>query len=217
MIKIKNVSKKYVRDKQPFYVLRNLNLEVRQGEVVSLMGPSGVGKTTLLNIIGGLDTNIEGDVEVNGSHLQDLTSQQLAEYRNNTIGFIFQEFNLLPHLNTLENALIPLMFSELLHSEAKEVAIKILRDVGMGEMAWSYPSQLSGGQKQRVAIARALIHSPKIILADEPTANLDARMTKEIMDLILKLAREEKVTLIIATHDQSLSAYAGRIVDLEEL
>ena len=217
MIRIQNLSKKYVRDKQPFFVLRNLSLEVAQGEILTLMGPSGIGKTTLLNVIAGLDTNIEGDVQINGKHLQELTPQQLAEYRNSTIGFIFQEFNLLPHLNTLENALIPLMFSEISHHQAKQNAQKVLESVGMGEFLRSYPSQLSGGQKQRVAIARALINSPKIILADEPTANLDKKMEKETMELILRLAAEEKKTLLIATHSPELASYAGRKVDLEDL
>jgi ABC-type lipoprotein export system ATPase subunit len=217
MINIKNLSKKYTRDKQPFYVLHGVNLQVPAGSVLCIMGPSGIGKTTLLNVIAGLDTNIEGDVQVDGRHLQALTSSQLAEYRNSMVGYIFQEFYLLPHLNALENALLPLMFAEIPHRQAKEKALQVLGSVGMKEMAWSYPSQLSGGQKQRVAIARALINSPKIILADEPTANLDTRMAEEIIELILKLAREEKVTLVLATHSHHLASFAEKSIELEEL
>jgi ABC-type lipoprotein export system ATPase subunit len=217
MIKITNLTKKYERDKQTITVLNNLFLEVGEGEIVSIMGPSGVGKTTLLNIIAGLDTDIEGDVEIAGRHLQQLSLKQLAHYRNKTIGFIFQEFNLLLHLNALENAMVPLVFSDISHSEAERKALAALETVGLKEMAHRYPSELSGGQKQRVAIARALINRPKIILADEPTANLDNRTEESIIKLITILAEEEKAALIIATHNQELASLAKRILTLEEL
>ncbi|HUX06807.1 MAG TPA: ABC transporter ATP-binding protein [Acidobacteriota bacterium] len=217
MIKINNLTKKYERDRETVTVLQQLNLLVDEGEIVSIMGPSGVGKTTLLNIIAGLDTDIDGDVEVEGRHLQKLSLSQLAVYRNKTIGFIFQEFNLLPHLNALENALVPLMFADISHSEAEKKALNALETVGLKEMAQRYPSELSGGQKQRVAIARALINRPKVILADEPTANLDADTEKSIIKLITRLAEEEKATLIIATHNGELASLAQRIFTIEEL
>ncbi len=217
MIKINNLTKKYERDSQTVTVLQKLNLEVEEGEIITIMGPSGVGKTTLLNIIAGLDTDIDGDVEVEGRHLQKLSLSQLAVYRNKTIGFIFQEFNLLPHLNALENALLPLVFADISHSEAHNKALNALDTVGLKEMAQRYPSELSGGQKQRVAIARALINRPKVILADEPTANLDSRTEKSIIQLVTRLAAEEKATLIIATHNEELASLAQRIFTIEEL
>lgn len=217
MIEILNLSKRYTRDKQTITVLENLNLRVAEGEVLSIMGSSGIGKTTLLNIIAGLDTDVEGAILVDSRDLRKLTPRELSEYRNKSIGFIFQEFNLLPHLNAEENAIIPLMFSDMPHSEAKQKVMDTLKIVGLEKMSHRYPSELSGGQKQRVAIARALINKPKIILADEPTANLDSKTQKSIMELILKLAEDEKVTLIIATHDRDLASMARRIVDLEEL
>jgi putative ABC transport system ATP-binding protein len=217
MIKITNLTKKYERDRQAITVLDRLSLEVGEGESLSIMGPSGVGKTTLLNIIAGLDTDIEGDVEIAGRHLQQLSLRQLAHYRNKTIGFIFQEFNLLAHQNALENAMVPLMFSDISHAEASRKALAALETVGLKDMAQRYPSELSGGQKQRVAIARALINRPKIILADEPTANLDNRTEESIIKLISLLAEEEKATLIIATHNQELASLAQRILALEDL
>jgi putative ABC transport system ATP-binding protein len=217
MIKITNLTKKYERDRQAITVLDRLSLEVGEGESLSIMGPSGVGKTTLLNIIAVLDTDIEGDVEIAGRHLQQLSLRQLAHYRNKTIGFIFQEFNLLAHQNALENAMVPLMFSDISHAEASRKALAALETVGLKDMAQRYPSELSGGQKQRVAIARALINRPKIILADEPTANLDNRTEESIIKLISLLAEEEKATLIIATHNQELASLAQRILALEDL
>ena len=217
MIEIKNLTKRYQRDKSSVSVLENLSLAVEIGERVSIMGPSGVGKTTLLNVIAGLDTDFEGDVAVEGRHLQELTLRQLAQYRNKTIGFIFQEFNLLPHLNALENALVPLVFSEISHAEAEAKALEALDTVGLKEMAHRYPSELSGGQKQRVAIARALINRPKIILADEPTANLDSRTEAGIVELIKRLAAEENATLIIATHNEELASMAQRVLMIEDL
>ena len=217
MIEITNLSKRYVQDKHSITVLEGLNLKVGEGETLSVMGPSGIGKTTLLNIIAGLDTDVDGDVVVDGRRLRELTLRQLSSYRNRTIGFIFQEFILLPHLNALENALLPLMFSDIPHREAREQAQAALKSVDLDGMSDRYPSELSGGQKQRVAIARALINRPKIILADEPTANLDEETERGILDLILKLTEEEKTTLIIATHKHDLAAAARRIVTLKEL
>jgi len=217
MIKITNLTKRYQRDKQHIAVLDKLNLEIKEGEILSLMGPSGIGKTTLLNVIAGLDTDFEGEVEVKGKHLKQLSLRQLADYRNKMIGFIFQEFNLLPHLNAQENAVVPLLFSEISHAEACRIAMQALETVGLSAMAQRYPSELSGGQKQRVAIARALVNRPKIILADEPTANLDDRTEQSIIALIKNLAQEEKATLIIATHKRDLASHAQRILTIEEL
>lgn len=214
MIKINNLTKIYLDEKKQHVVLKDLSLDVEQGEILALMGPSGVGKTTVLNIIAGLDTDFTGNVTVSDHELKSLSRPELNEYRNSVIGFIFQEFNLLPHLSALENVLIPLMFSGIGHHKAKQLGMDALKTVGLEEYVGRMPSELSGGQKQRVAVARALINKPKIILADEPTANLDAETEKSVLDLILKLAREESVTLVISTHRKDIASLAEKTVVL---
>lgn len=217
MIEINNLTKIYRREKENLTILKNLNFRVAEGEILAIMGPSGIGKTTLLNIIAGLDTDVTGEVIINGQNLKELSRAELDYYRNSTVGFIFQEFNLLPHLSALENVIVPLMFSAVTHHKAKEDGLRSLEVVGLKDFWNRKPSELSGGQKQRVAVARALINKPKIILADEPTANLDSKTEKSVLDLILRLTRDEGVTLVISTHRQDLAANAERTLFMEEI
>jgi ABC-type lipoprotein export system ATPase subunit len=217
MIKISNLSKSYIKNEKELPVLRDFNLEMKQGEILALMGPSGSGKTTILNILAGLDTDIEGTVEVSGNKLSEMTRDELNHYRNSRLGFIFQEFNLLPHLNALENVLVPLMFSDVPHGKAREMGMKVLELVRLTEHWNKPPSELSGGQKQRVAVARALVNEPEIILADEPTANLDSESEKAVLDMILDLTRKENATLLISTHRKDIAQLAESIVTLEEI
>jgi len=216
MIQISKLNKHYEKDGTIITVLEDLSLAVEPGKAVALMGPSGVGKTTVLNIVAGLDTDVSGDVNINDVHILDKSSQQLDEYRNTTIGFIFQEFNLLPHLNAVENAILPLMFGNTTYAEAVAAGKKALETVGLGSRMQRMPAELSGGQKQRVAVARALINNPQIILADEPTANLDRATEKTILDLIFSLTRTQKVMTLISTHRQDIADMADEIVRLPD-
>jgi putative ABC transport system ATP-binding protein len=217
MIEISNLTKYYRKDRVEQLVVENLNLKVEQGGSLALMGPSGSGKTTVLNIIAGLDADYSGNVIIDNQNLKELGKEELNRYRNATIGFIFQEFNLLPHLNALENVLITLMFSDISHSQAKTLGIKALDTVGLKDYWNRRPAELSGGQKQRVAVARALINRPKIILADEPTANLDTKTEKSVLDLIMRLASEENATLIVSTHRGDIASLAASVVELDDI
>jgi len=216
MIRISKLNKQYQKDGTTITVLDNLSLTVEPGKAVALMGPSGVGKTTVLNIVAGLDTDVSGDVCINDVHILDKSSQQLDHYRNTTIGFIFQEFNLLPHLNALENAILPVMFSDTTYAEAVEAGKQALENVGLASRMLRMPAELSGGQKQRVAVARALINKPQIILADEPTANLDRTTETTILELIFSLTRTENVMTLISTHRQDIADMADEIVQLPD-
>ena len=218
MIEVTDLKKTYSRNGDVLRVIDGLDFHVKSGSSMALMGPSGSGKTTILNIIAGLDNDFEGTVQVAGNDLRGMSSTELDRYRNATIGFIFQEFNLLSHPDALENVRMTLMFGDVPHHKAKERGMEALRTVGL-EKYWNrMPSELSGGQKQRVAIARALINRPKIILADEPTANLDNSTEKNVLELIVNLAREEEATLVISTHRQDIAAIAEtRTVLTEEV
>jgi putative ABC transport system ATP-binding protein len=216
MIEIIDLNKKYVKDSTELTVLKDLSLTVDKGEIVALMGPSGVGKTTVLNIVAGMDTEVDGTVKINDVSILDKSGSELDEYRNTTVGFIFQEFNLLPHLNALENVIMPLMFSTTPHGEAVERGKNALNTVGLGNRMYRMPSELSGGQKQRIAIARALISGPKVILADEPTANLDAPTEQALLELIFNLTRSEKVMTLISTHHRYIADQADKIIELSD-
>jgi putative ABC transport system ATP-binding protein len=217
MIEIINLTKYYRKDRVEQLVVEGLNLKVEEGGSLALMGPSGSGKTTVLNIIAGLDADYSGMVIIDNQNLKELSKEDLNAYRNATIGFIFQEFNLLPHLSALENVLITLMFSDITHRQAKALGMKALETVGLKDYWNRRPAELSGGQKQRVAVARALINRPKIILADEPTANLDTKTEKSVLDLIMRLAREENATLIISTHRGDIASIAASVVELDDV
>lgn len=211
MIELKNVSKIYENPHQE--ALPNINLIIKDGEFVAIIGPSGSGKTTLLNIIGGLDKPEKGEVIINEINLNKLTDKKLSAYRNQYIGFVFQEFHLQKNLNTEENVTLPLIFGK--KKIDSEKIKEILNEVGLQKHRKKKTAVLSGGEKQRVAIARALINNPKIILADEPTGNLDESTGQKILNLLQKIHKEHKVTLIIATHDQRIANTAERTVHLK--
>jgi len=195
--------------------LRGVDVQVQRGEVVAIMGPSGSGKSTLMNMIGCLDSPSEGIYILDGLQVSDLRDDQLAEVRNKKIGFVFQKYNLLPRVSALENVELPLHYSGQ-NSHMLQRASEALKAVGLEDRVRHKPNELSGGQQQRVAIARAIVNEPAIILADEPTGNLDSQAGKEIMDLLLGLNRERGTTLVIVTHDPDVSALAERVIHLRD-
>lgn len=212
MIKLVDIHKSY-NAKTEAPVLSGLNLTIQDGEFVAILGRSGSGKTTLLNLIGGLDHRYSGIVEVEGQNLKKLKDTELSRFRNRTIAFVFQTFNLLPHLSCFENVAFPASFDRRLKKKETVARAKsAMERVGILHKAASYPMKLSGGERQRVAIARAIFQSPRILLADEPTGNLDSKSCKQVMDLFMDLNKQDKVTLILVTHDESLAQLADRIV-----
>ena len=207
-VSVQNVRKFYQRDRLQIKVLDGLNLEVPQGEFLALMGPSGSGKTTLLNLIAGIDRATSGRVVVAGTELGPLSEGELAKWRSRNVGFIFQFYNLIPVLNALENVELPLLLSPLSKRERRERAMTALRIVGLADRSKHYPRQLSGGQEQRVAIARAVVTDPTVLVADEPTGDLDAQSAEEILDLMQTFNKEFGKTIIMVTHDPRAAARA---------
>jgi len=201
MVDVRDVRKVYHRGSEEIVVLDGLSLAVNEGDFVALMGPSGSGKTTLLNLIAGIDKPTSGDVLVNGTNVGRLSESALAEYRSHNVGFIFQFYNLIPVLSATENVELPLLLTNLKKAERRERALTALKVVGLADRASHYPRQLSGGQEQRVAIARAFVTDPKVLVADEPTGDLDARSAHEILDLMETLNKELKKTIVMVTHD----------------
>jgi putative ABC transport system ATP-binding protein len=195
--------------------LRSVTLQIRKNEYVALMGPSGSGKSTLMNILGCLDTPTSGEYYLNGQLVSEMTDGELATVRNKEIGFVFQTFNLLPRLSALENVALPLVYAGLRRSKRTEIAEHVLEQVGLADRMNHKPNELSGGQRQRVAIARALVNKPSIILADEPTGNLDTKTSLEIMDIFGKIHALGN-TIILVTHEQDIASYAHRIVKLRD-
>jgi putative ABC transport system ATP-binding protein len=214
MIRLQNVDKIYRTEKIETVALSNINLEISEGSFISIMGPSGSGKSTLLNIMGLLDVPNRGTVQLNGSPITSYRDKYLARIRNEQVGFIFQTFHLIPDLSVVDNVEIPLLYRRLPGSERRRLALEALARVGLHARIHHFPSQLSGGQQQRVAIARAISGKPRILLADEPTGNLDSQMGDEIMDILKTLNREERTTIIMVTHDQRLAGMTERIVRL---
>jgi len=200
-VEIKKVRKIYKRDSQSITVLDGLSLQVKQGEFVALMGPSGSGKTTLLNLIAGIDRPSSGKLVVAGTDVGSLSESQLATWRSRTIGFIFQFYNLIPVLSAADNVELPLLLTRLSKKERRERALRALKVVGLADRAKHYPRQLSGGQEQRVAIARAIVTDPAVLVADEPTGDLDAKSAEEILSLMETLNGEFKKTIVMVTHD----------------
>ena len=216
IIRVVDVWKTYHLGKTTVDALRGVNLEVRRGEYVSIMGPSGSGKTTLFNMIGALDRPTRGEVYINGMRLSDLNQRQIAYLRCHSIGYIFQTFNLLPVLTALDNVALPMIFAGLSREEYEEKARHKLELVGLGDRIHHKPFELSGGQQQRVAIARAIANDPDIILADEPTGNLDLKTGQEIIELLKKLNEEQGVTVVTNTHDHKMLGASDRVVDLRD-
>lgn len=214
MIEAKNVSKVYRLGNTTVNALRSVSLEINKGEFVVIVGPSGSGKSTLMHILGALDLPTKGDVFIDGDNITKLDDWSLAMIRRNKIGFVFQEFNLIPTLTALENVVVPTQPMKVDRDEVEEKAFKLLKDVGLGDRAFHRPTELSGGQRQRVSIARALINDPQIIFADEPTGNLDSVTGKHIVELMRKLNTFDKKTFVIVTHDESLLKFASKQVFL---
>lgn len=214
MITLENINKTFYTKEVETRALENINLTVEKGEFVAIMGPSGCGKSTMLNIMGLLDKPTDGWVIIDDVRADLLYDKDMARIRNQKLGFIFQSFHLIPSLNVLDNVLLPMLYRRgSSHSENKKRALEILENVGLTHRLKHFPSQLSGGQCQRVAIARALIGEPKVILADEPTGNLDSKMGAEIMDILIRLNREG-TTIVMVTHDEKLAQETGRILRL---
>lgn len=214
MIQLQNIEKIYRTRTIETIALNNINLSVDKGEFLSIMGPSGCGKSTLLNIIGLLDEPSEGQVEIAGSDFKKHSDKQLAAFRNQNIGFIFQSFHLINDLSVIDNVELPLIYRKTTAKQRRELAKIALEKVGLANRMKHFPSQLSGGQKQRVAIARAIVGKPSIILADEPTGNLDSRMGNEIMDILLDLNQVDGSTVIMVTHDENMAKRTNRLVRL---
>ena len=212
MIKLMNVHKVYRTKEIETMALENVNLEVNKGEFLSIMGPSGCGKSTLLNIMGLLDLPTSGQVMINGVTTDGMDDKTLAAFRNQQLGFVFQSFHLISSLNVIDNVMLPLLYRPSTAAERKQKAAEVLEKVGLSHRMRHFPTQLSGGQCQRVAIARAIVGNPEIILADEPTGNLDSKMGIEVMDLLHKLNQEDGRTIVMVTHNESQAQQTQRII-----
>ncbi len=216
LIQIQNVSKSYWRDSFEIPVLHNINLNVNEGEFLALMGPSGSGKTTLLNLIAGIDRPTNGKIIVNSTDISELGESALAKWRSSNVGFVFQFYNLIPVLTAFENVELPLLLTKLSKSERSDHVEKVLSVVGLGDRMHHYPKQLSGGQEQRVAIARAIVTDPLILVADEPTGDLDKNSAEEILTLMERLNIEFKKTILMVTHDPHAASRARKVHHLEK-
>ena len=212
MIKLTNLEKIYRTKEIETVALENVNLDIRKGEFLSIMGPSGCGKSTLLNIIGLLDAPTGGMVEIAGTDTSHMNDKQLAAFRNKTLGFVFQSFHLINSLNVLDNVELPLLYRNVSSSERRKAAEAVLEKVGLSHRMRHFPTQLSGGQCQRVAIARAIVGNPEIILADEPTGNLDSKMGIEVMEILHKLNKEDGRTIVMVTHNEAQAQQTSRTV-----
>ena len=215
VIRLSKISRRYQMGSETIHALREVSLEIERGEYVAIMGPSGSGKSTLMNLIGCLDTATSGRYELNGVQVSEMDDNQLAEIRNKEIGFIFQTFNLLPRSDALRNVELPLIYAGIPSEERRHVALEALQNVGLGDRIHHKPNELSGGQRQRVAVARALVNKPSILLADEPTGNLDTKTGNEILALFEDLARKGN-TLIVVTHEEDVARHARRIIRIRD-
>jgi putative ABC transport system ATP-binding protein len=215
LIKITNIKRDFVLGNEIVYVLKGIDLEINKGEYVALMGPSGSGKSTLMNLLGCLDTPTSGSYILNGKNVSQMKDDELAEIRNKEIGFVFQTFNLLPRTTALDNVALPMIYAGYSKSERNFRATEVLKQVNLADRMDHQPNQLSGGQRQRVAIARALVNKPSIILADEPTGNLDSKTSLEIMKLFGDIHAQGN-TVILVTHEEEIAEYAHRIIRLRD-
>ncbi len=211
----KRINKTY-NNGQPLHVLKGIDLDIERGEFVSIMGASGSGKSTLLNILGILDNYDDGEYHIDGVLIKDLSETKAAEYRNRLIGFIFQSFNLVSFKTAVENVELPLFYQGVPRRKRHKMAMDMLTKLGLADWANHYPNEMSGGQKQRVAIARALITNPKILLADEPTGALDSKTSEEVMQLLMKLNKEEGVTIIVVTHESGVANCTDKIIHIKD-
>jgi putative ABC transport system ATP-binding protein len=214
MIHLQNIEKVYRTDTVETLALHNISLHVEKGEFLSIMGPSGCGKSTMLNLMGLLDAPTKGEVKIDGTKLENLADAKLAAFRNKKIGFIFQSYHLINDLRVVDNVELPLIYRKGSAKERKQLATEALQKVGLSNRLKHFPKQLSGGQKQRVAIARAIAGRPEIILADEPTGNLDSAMGNEVMDILLHLNKTEGTTIVMVTHDEHMAKKTHRLVRL---
>jgi putative ABC transport system ATP-binding protein len=215
LIKLKNIARRYQMGEETIHALRDVSLEIGRGEYVAIMGPSGSGKSTLMNLLGCLDSPTSGTYELNGTNASEMDDNELAEIRNKEIGFVFQTFNLLPRSNALRNVELPLVYSGIDSEDRKQMALDALSSVGLGDRVHHKPNEMSGGQRQRVAIARALVNKPSIILADEPTGNLDSKTGEEIMALFENLSRNGN-TILVVTHEEDVARHARRIIRIRD-
>jgi putative ABC transport system ATP-binding protein len=214
VITVSDLRKIYQMGTQEVHALRGVNMTIRRGEAVAIMGPSGSGKSTLMNILGCLDQPTSGKYYLDGADVSNMQDDALAAVRNQRVGFVFQSFNLLARTSALENVQLPLIYAGASQRMRRQRAEEVLRAVGLGERMHHLPNELSGGQQQRVAIARALVNNPSIILADEPTGNLDSRSGREVMAILQRLNREQGITVILVTHDGNIGRYANRILHI---
>ena len=212
MIKLTGINKIYRTNEIETLALENVNLDVAKGEFVSIMGPSGCGKSTLLNIMGLLDAPSSGKIEINGTSVESMKDKELAAFRNKTLGFVFQSFHLINSLNVIDNVELPLLYRKMAAKERTRLAKEVLDRVGLSHRMRHMPTQLSGGQCQRVAIARAIVGNPEIILADEPTGNLDSKMGAEVMELLHKLNKEDGRTIVMVTHNEEQANQTSRTI-----
>jgi putative ABC transport system ATP-binding protein len=216
MVELKDVWKIYRLGSIEYPALRGVSLSINRGSFVSIVGPSGSGKTTMLHLIGALDKPSRGEIYVNGIPISRLSENKLAEFRNKTIGFVFQQYNLIPYLSAMENVEMPMMVSGVSLAERRKRAKWLLEQLGLGDKIWKRPSELSGGEQQRVAIARALANNPKLILADEPTGNLDSRNARIVVDLLKRINSEMGVTIVVVTHNMEVAAETEKIIYLRD-
>lgn len=212
MIKLTGINKIYRTNEIETLALENVNLDVAKGEFISIMGPSGCGKSTLLNIMGLLDAPSSGKIEINGTSVESMKDKELAAFRNKTLGFVFQSFHLINSLNVIDNVELPLLYRKMAAKERTRLAKEVLDRVGLSHRMRHMPTQLSGGQCQRVAIARAIVGNPEIILADEPTGNLDSKMGAEVMELLHKLNKEDGRTIVMVTHNEEQAKQTSRTI-----
>ena len=216
VIKVENITKVYNETKVPVNALNGVSFEIQEGEFTAIVGPSGCGKTTLLNILGGLDHPTSGRVEISNTDITEMKDRDLIDFRLNNIGFVFQAYNLIPVLTTLENVEFIMLLQKVAKKKRIERSMNLLEQMGIADKANQRPSELSGGQQQRVAVARALASKPNFILADEPTANLDSVSTSNLLDMMAVMNKEEKETFIFSTHDQRVIDKARRVITLED-
>ena len=218
MIRLEKVSKSYKIDEETtFYALKDASLEIKEKEFISIIGPSGSGKSTLMHLIGLLDKPSKGDIIIGNKKISNLNDDQISSLRNEFVGFVFQQFNLIPKLTVMENIILPAVYArKKLNYDPKEKTIDLLKKFGLHEKRNSFPNKISGGQQQRVAILRALIMEPKLILADEPTGNLDSKTGKGIMELLKLLNEKEKLTVAVVTHEADIASYGNRIINVRD-